>query len=58
MHKVKGSEVKQNQIYSQRGDTYEAYHGRKRMNVHFGEEEDDTKEPQHGKEHIYFQRLD
>lgn len=30
----------------------------RRMNGHFGEEEDETKEPWHGKEHIYFQRLD
>lgn len=30
----------------------------RRMSGHCGEEEDETKEPWHGKEHIYFQRLD
>lgn len=30
----------------------------RRMNGHFGEEEDETRESWHGKEYIYFQRLD
>ena len=30
----------------------------RRMSGHCGDEEDETKEPWHGKEHIYFQRLD